>query len=337
VLEICTLRRLEPPEFERLLDRLGRLEELTAARSIVVKPNLVAANCAKPDGHAMTDRTLLHDVLRAILAINPHARVHVAESDSTGNAFAYEKLAQLGLPGSLQVPGPDAERVTTCDLSRDRLVRVTDERFAFFTSGHRQLWLSETLVNADFVISLANLKTHIITGMTGACKNLYGCLPNLDKSGYHPWVHQVVHDLTVAIAPHLSIVDAFYAMEGNGPVSGRAVDLGYRVYANDATEADLCAARSAGFSSNQVGYLRLLQRTTGLSEREDYPFPTVTRLARPTRFVHATNLVGGSIQALGGRIAALGLRVRRRERPPSRSAVRRAVARHVRFWRRMGS
>lgn len=336
MLEISTLRRLAPGDFERLLDRLGRLEELKAARSIVIKPNLVAANCAKPDGHAMTDRVLLRDIVLAILDINPQAAVHVAESDSSGNAFAYEKLAQLGLPGSLQVPGPDAERVTTCDLSRDRLVRVTNERFTFFISRHRQLWLSETLVNADFVVSVANLKTHLITGLTGACKNLFGCLPDLDKSHYHPWVHDVIHDLTVAISPHLSVVDAFYAMEGNGPVSGRAVDLGYRIFASEATEADLCAARGAGFSAKKVGYLRLLQRTTGLSEPEDCRFPTATKLARPTRFVRATNLAGGSLQALGGRVAAQGLRVRRRERPPSRSTVRRAVAKLRRFLRPSG-
>ena len=115
-------------------------------------------------------------------------------------------------------------------------------------------------------MSLSNSKTHMRTGFTGACKNLFGCLPALDKSLYHPQIHKVIHDLTIAISPQLSIVDAFYAMEGNGPSEGRAIDCGYLVFSSDATEADLCASESAGLIPAQIKYLSYLVQTTQACE-----------------------------------------------------------------------
>jgi len=304
--EISRERHLTAEGFSTLMDRVGRSADIRAARTIVIKPNLTG-RATTPGSHIMTDPRLLRDVVVALLAMNANASVLIAESDSRGYVFAYSKFEGLGLPGSLNLDGADRVRVSLLDLSRDRLMQVHNGNFRYFTDV-RSLWLSETLMNADFIVSLANCKTHNLAGFTGTCKNLFGCLPHFDKSPYHPRIHDVVHDVTLAIAPQLSIVDAFAAMEGNGPILGHAVDLGFRAFSSDAIEADVCAACSVGIAPEGVPYLRHLQATRQCDiGPSDYPL--IGRLAPPSASRRVTRRIGVGVQGLGHATVRLGQRV----------------------------
>lgn len=312
MLEILRHKQIDTKEFDALMVRLGLRDAIKAARTIVIKPNLVCGSWVSADSHVVSDLTLLRDIVVAALAMNPRATVFIAESDSGGHAFAYSKFAHLGLPVSLLLDHEEAKRVEVLDLSRDRLLRVNEDSFKYFCAKDRQLWLSETLVDADFVVSLSNSKTHMRAAFTGACKNLFGCLPALDKSSYHPQIHEVIHDLTIAISPQLSIVDAFYAMEGNGPSEGRAIDCGYLVFASDATEADLCASTSAGLISTQIKYLSYLVQTTQAYEHVSKKYPTIVKLSKPTAFVRAAHRIGLTFQIVGSAMVRRGKRIESR-------------------------
>jgi uncharacterized protein (DUF362 family) len=309
MLEILRHKDLDIDDFSALMVRLGLRDAIEAAGSIVIKPNLVSGNRVSADSHVITDPALLRDVVIGILALNQRGRVFIAESDSGAYDFAYDKFANLGLPDCLLLEDETAKRVELLDLSRDRLLRVTSENFRYFRTNERQLWLSEILVNADFVVSLGNSKTHRRTGFTGACKNLFGCLPALEKSPYHPQVHKVIHDLTIAISPQLSMVDAFYAMEGNGPTFGRARDCGYLIVANDATEADLCAAQCAGLAPSQIKYLSYLTQTTRTGAHSGREYPTIVKLSPPTAFAHATQKVGSVFETAGFALVRRGKQI----------------------------
>lgn len=309
MLEILRHKQLDPTGFAALMDRLGLRDRLEAAETIVIKPNFVSGTRVSADSHVVSDLGLLRDVVVATLRMNQRARVFIAESDSGGYDFAYAKFANLGLPECLQLEAEEAKRVGLLDLSRDRLLRVTAEGFKYFRTRDRQLWLSETLVKADFVVSLGNSKTHTRTGFTGACKNLFGCLPALEKSPYHPQVHEVIHDLTIAISPQLSMVDAFYAMEGNGPTFGRALDCGYLVASSDATEADLCATQSAGMKPSRIKYLRYLAETTQTGIDAIREYPTIVRISKPMPFVRATHRIGSACEAVGFTLVRRGKRI----------------------------
>lgn len=314
MLEISRLRRIDPEAFAVLLTRIGRLADAQAAASIVIKPNLTAGSrpaAADPDKHIVSDLGLVRDVVAAALTVNPRAIVYIAESDGIGNDLAYLKFANLGLPGCLDLDDEQSRRVALLDLSRDRLVRVTDPAFRYFTNERRQLWLSETLMRAGLVISLSNSKTHTRALFSGACKNLFGCLPASDKSVYHPSIHEVIHDLTIAVGPRLNIVDAFFAMEGHGPILGCPVDCGYRVIADDAAEADACAAQSAGLNADEIEYLRYLlpagARTGGGAALRHYP--VIVPLAPPAPVHRALSTVGSVLQSHGIGLQAYGDRL----------------------------
>ena len=300
-------RDMDREEWDRIVDALGLRPRLAAANTVLIKPNLAAGTYVDPSTHVISDFRLLKSAVEYVHAVNPGAVIYIAESDSTGYGFAYLKFEHLNLPACLELPKETEKQVRLLDMTRDRLRLAEDRRFLLYTNIDRQLWLSETLLNADFTVSLSNLKTHAVTGYTGACKNLFGCLPDFDKSVNHPRIHRVIHDLTIAIHPDLSVVDAFYGMEKNGPVQGADVDTGYRVMSDDAVEADLYAAATIGYPPKKIKYLRLLCKTLGRS------METEARLITPYKkaglFLRIMNAVGLFFQRCGQAVAAFGHRV----------------------------
>lgn len=57
------------------------------------------------------------------------------------------------------------------------------------------------------------------------------------------------------VVPHLSVIDGFEAMEGNGPSEGDPVPWRIALASTDALAADVTAATLMGFDPDEVGYL----------------------------------------------------------------------------------
>ena len=300
-------RHIENDEFRDMLSSFGLAEQLSVAQTVLIKPNLAAGTAADPNKHVISDLQFLANIIQTIAAINSKAAIYLAEGDSTGNGFAYLKFEHLNLPFSLDLEEDVLHRVQLLDLTRDRLVLKEDKRFLYFKSPDRPLWMSEKMMQADFIISMSNLKTHSVARFTGACKNLFGALPSFDKSIYHPHIHKVVHDVTLAIAPHLNIVDAFYAMQRNGPVQGEDIDLGFRVISDSAFEADCESAHQVGIRSTTIRYLQLLSRSL------KSPLPVFegkkARIKSPQLFLRIMNFIGLTLQRLGQSLVGFGHRI----------------------------
>jgi uncharacterized protein (DUF362 family) len=49
----------------------------------------------------------------------------------------------------------------------------------------KQFQIAKGLGAVDGVINLPKFKTHGLTRLTGAVKNLFGCLPGAQKAGFH--------------------------------------------------------------------------------------------------------------------------------------------------------
>jgi uncharacterized protein (DUF362 family) len=61
--------------------------------------------------------------------------------------------------------------------------------------------------------------------------------------------------LAPRVAPHLSVIDAFEAMEGDGPSKGSSVPLRLALASADALAADVVATNLMGFDVDDIGYL----------------------------------------------------------------------------------
>lgn len=294
-------------EWTDIIDHLQLADKLLGARTIVIKPNLAAGTYIDSNTHAVSDLNLLRSAIEYFVAVNENAKIYIAESDSTGYGFAYLKFEHLKLPGSLGLSDKALKQVELLDLSRDRLKKFESRELKRFNCIDRQLWLSQTLLNADLIVNFSNLKTHSVTGYTGACKNIFGCLPDFEKYHHHPYIHQVIHDLVIAVKPDLNVVDGFYGMEKNGPVQGIDVNAGFRVFADNPLEADIFAASSVGYPPYKIKYIKFLCKTTGVSI--DKRSKVIKPYKKPGIYLRLMNSIGLSIQKTGLRLETFGHRI----------------------------
>ncbi len=116
----------------------------------------------------------------------------------------------------------------------------------------------EEVARADGIVSISKLKTHGLTRMTGAVKNLFGVIPGLKKAEYHfrmPRAEEfsaMLVDVARAVSPRLHIIDAVVGMEGEGPSGGEPVHIGLLLAGACPFTLDLVAAALVGIKAKEV-------------------------------------------------------------------------------------
>jgi len=96
-------------------------------------------------------------------------------------------------------------------------------------------------------------KTHPLTFVTGALKNLFGLLPRKDQSFYHAHINDVIVDLNRLVRPDLCIVDTRVGLEGwEGPETRR---IGVFIVGRKSASVDATMARVMGFEPEKICHL----------------------------------------------------------------------------------
>lgn len=161
-------------------------------------------------------------------------------------------LAESGLSSLLK-----EQQVTFVDLNRDDLAKI---KLRADYSGLRHLWFPQSVLEADFLVSMPKVKSHHWSGVTLSMKNLFGTVPGAKygwpKNILH-WrgIGQTIVDIAATLPIHFVIADAIVCMEGNGPLAGTARRLDRIVLSDDPVAADATCARLMGFSPERIAYI----------------------------------------------------------------------------------
>jgi uncharacterized protein (DUF362 family)/Pyruvate/2-oxoacid:ferredoxin oxidoreductase delta subunit len=140
----------------------------------------------------------------------------------------------------------------------------TDEAVQVKNHGRFQRFeIARWAHDADVIINLPKLKTHGMTMLTGAVKNLFGCVPGKRKVQWH-FNTGVNHDLFMRmlvelcalLKPRLTIMDAIVGMEGNGPGSGDPRQIGVVIAGHDPVAVDAVSSRLVGVAPERLPILR---------------------------------------------------------------------------------
>jgi uncharacterized protein (DUF362 family) len=231
----------------RSIFREHRLE--VHGRNIVLKPNLVEF---EPGTSINTHPLLVHAVLETVRSMGA-ASVRIAE----GPGHRRNTLDLADAAGYFRTV-PKFEDLFT-DLNLDDVTRVNPRRQF---SRLEKLYLPNTALGADLLISLPKMKTHHWTGATLSMKNLFGLVP----SGIYGWPKNVLHwagiaeciaDLHALFPRQFALVDGIIGMEGNGPIQGTAKPAGVLVAGSDPVAVDATCCRIMRIDPFQVDYLRL--------------------------------------------------------------------------------
>jgi uncharacterized protein (DUF362 family) len=139
--------------------------------------------------------------------------------------------------------------VTWVNMEREPKVAVAAPENAVLKELPVPRVLRETVL-----VSVPVMKTHAKTGITGALKNQWGCLPRM-RHEYHLVLDDAIADLNAVLRPRFAVMDATWGLEGNGPKSGRP-RLADRVLASaDLVALDTVQAATMGLDPGRIRHL----------------------------------------------------------------------------------
>jgi uncharacterized protein (DUF362 family)/Pyruvate/2-oxoacid:ferredoxin oxidoreductase delta subunit len=204
-----------------------------------LKPNLLMARV--PDHCVTTHPSLLATIGRHLGQMG----YRIVIGDSPGGPFTPSALRRVYETTAMTVAAAECGGELSFDTS-SREVAGRD-----LPSPRNFLFTTAALDN-DLLVNVCKLKTHGLTGVTAAAKNLFGCVPGLEKTKFHmnqPSVESfsdAMADIARTLAPKISICDAVLAMEGAGPSHGRPKHMGLVMASTDPFALDYAIARLLG-------------------------------------------------------------------------------------------
>ncbi|MBA4394134.1 MAG: hypothetical protein C0407_11325 [Desulfobacca sp.] len=114
----------------------------------------------------------------------------------------------------------------------------------------------------DVIVNLPKLKTHILTGITGAIKNYLGLLPGSLKRAVHVVAPSgqamalalvdILAGIKEKVPLTLNLMDGIIAMEGAGPSHGQPKETGWLLASTDPVALDYVAATIMGFVPSKI-------------------------------------------------------------------------------------
>lgn len=204
-------------------------KDLQPGKKVVLKPNLLRG--ASPEKAITTHPALISAVVRYLRG---RGVTDITLADSPGGA--YTPAVMRSVYAAAKLDGEGYTLNTDCSFER-----VHKEGFRAFN-------IIKPIVQADIIVNLPKLKTHGMTVMSGAIKNLFGAVPGLQKPELHclnpepDLFAQMLVELAQVVAPTYTIIDAIDAMEGDGPSGGEVCHPGLTVASRNIYSLDrFCA------------------------------------------------------------------------------------------------
>ena len=231
------------------VDLLGGVESFCApGESLLLKPNLLLGD--SPERGSTTHPEVFKAAARVFSSVG--ARLYYGDSPGFGSPQGAVKSSGLAAI---------AERFEMQLADFSELVDTPNPDGILI----KQFQIAKGLCEVNGVINLPKFKTHGLTRLTGAVKNLFGCLPGVQKAAFHARLSderqfsEMLVDLAELINPRLHIMDGILGMEGNGPRNGQLRPVGVILLSTNPHALDYCVARIMNLEPSLVPTLRAAQ------------------------------------------------------------------------------
>lgn len=276
-----------------LLEEAGLKPSL--GQQVLVKPNLVAPSNAE---HCSTNPLVVKSACAYLMDCG--ARVTVADSPAFGPAS--HVAGKSGLKKALAEIG----------LKVQTLKRAVPLEL----SAGGSIGISKDALEADTILNVPKLKVHCQMTMSGAVKNLFGCVVGFRKAMAHNKLghsHEVFRsmlmDVYEALPQTFHLMDAVRPLHKDGPIKGVPFQLGLLSASENGIAIDSAAYAILGLLPHQVPLWEeaLMRGMKGADLTEiDYPLegpelfdPTGFEMSpeRPLDF-HAMRIIKGRIRSI---------------------------------------
>ncbi len=224
---------------------LGGVDKfVSAGQTVLLKPNLITP---RPRRFAtQTDPALIIEVARLLKDFG--AKPFVGDSPAWGNVFGCVKALKLEEPlRKLSVPVKQLDKPKWCRIG----------------AHNTRVGISSVALDADVIINLPKFKTHQQLVATFAVKNMFGCVSGKRKALWHfsKGRHdsdfcEFLIDIFKFLNPALTIVDAVTAMDGRGPIKGRARPLGWIIGGTDPVAVETICCKLVDIKPDELPILK---------------------------------------------------------------------------------
>jgi uncharacterized protein (DUF362 family) len=238
----------DPAELtRRAVAALGGIERFVkSGANVIIKPNI--CNGHRGPEYATTTNPDLVAALVSLCLGAGAARVRVIDYNFSGaNPQAYSKS---GIESAVNAAGGEMELINRMRFRKTSIPGATKIK---------EWKIYGDVLDADVVINVPIAKHHSSGTLTLGMKNLMGVID--DRSGFHArGLHECIVDLSRAVRPQLTIVDAVRILTANGPTGGSLDDvrrLDTVIASSDIVTADAYAATLFGLSARDVKHIRL--------------------------------------------------------------------------------
>ncbi len=237
----------------------------------MLKPNLVEFS---PEAPINTNPVFVAAVSAAFRALGA-ASVQVAE----GPGHRRMTLDMAEAAGYFDSVPRFEDHFTDLNLDEVTRVQLHDPK-----STLKHLYLPNSVLGCDLLVSLPKMKTHHWAGATLSMKNLFGVVPG----GVYGWPKNVLHwagipeciaDLHHLFPRQFCLVDGIEAMEGNGPIFGTSKMAGVIVAGSHPPSVDATCCQVMDINPEKIKYLELVRQET-LPYRE-----TIQQVGEPIAMV----------------------------------------------------
>lgn len=214
--DLAELRR----SLETLLEPLGGMAAFVKPGDrVLLKPNLLTG--ARPTKECVTRPEVVYCVAQMVKEVG--GKPFLGDGPAFGSAAGVARAnGYLPLIEALDVP----------------IVEFQGQRYQTVSDEFNHLLLSKQAMEAEVVINLPKVKSHMQLTVTMGVKNLFGCVPGKMKAWWHMELGKsesgkscdrfgrMLVETARAIDPTLTILDGIIGHEGNGPSGGEPRPLG---------------------------------------------------------------------------------------------------------------
>ena len=231
--------------FQGLAGAQGFGRRISRGSKVLIKPNFLRA--APAEAALSPHPQLVQALIERLRDLG--ADIRIGDSPAFGTARGVAEATGIAAVA-------DALGVPIVEFRKPIAIRSPR-----FSAGALQI--DREVVESDAVINLCKLKSHSQMLMTGAVKNLFGCITGKRKPLWHMRMgdrDNLFAELIVSIyrevGPVLSVCDAILAMEGDGPGKGDPREVGLLLAAEDGVALDAVLAELIGHRPEEVRILR---------------------------------------------------------------------------------
>jgi len=136
-----------------------------------------------------------------------------------------------------------------------------------------EIYLPNTALQADLIVSMPKMKTHMAAGVSLSMHNYFGLAPG----AVYGWPKHELHrlgnskgavELTGVFRRGFAIVDGIIGMEGNGPLEGTPRQSGVLVMGTDLVAVDATCCRAMDVDPLRIPHLDFAADRQGVAAEE---------------------------------------------------------------------